>query len=407
MLNRLRHKFILINMTIVTLMLGLIMGLLYVSTSQDLESRSLQMMNSIALNPFHSFPPNNQPRDVRLPYFSIIVNHNGERLETGGGFFDLSDDQLVQTILDQAQASLSDSGVLKDYHLRFLRKETPVGRCFVFADITSEQDTLHGLLKTFALIGSLAFLVFLCISVLLAKWSVNPVEKVWEQQKQFVADASHELKTPLTVIMTNAELLHTPECTQTDRLQLSGNILTMSQQMKKLVQNMLDLARIDSGCYNRELCPLSLSELALNEALVYEPVFFEKDLPFSFDIAPNLFIKGDPLHLKQLVNILLDNAAKYSSPGGETYLTLHRHSSKWCLLTVSNRGDAIPEQDLKNLFKRFYRADKVRTDRQSYGLGLSIAESITLEHAGKIWAESRDGYNRFMVELPLTTASGQ
>ena len=107
-----------------------------------------------------------------------------------------------------------------------------------------------------------------------------------------------------------------------------------------------------------------------------------------------------PAHLRQLVGILLDNAGKYASSGGETLVTLRRSAHKRCLLEVSDRGEPLSREELQNIFKRFYRGDKVRTMNRSYGLGLSIAQSIANEHCGRIWAESAGGYNRFLVELP-------
>ena len=400
MLKKLRLKFILINMTIVTLMLGVIFGLLYYSTSRNLERDSIQMMENLAFS--HAKPgPQNKPRgNVHLPYFSILIDHEGRAIAADGNFFDLSDREQLNSILALTYDTGARSGVLKDYRLRFLRSETPMGPRIVFADMTSEQSTLQNLIRTFSMLGSAAFLVFLVISIFLAHWAVRPVELAWQQQKQFVADASHELKTPLTVIMTDAELLHASDCPETDREPLSGSILSMSYQMRGLVENLLDLARIDNGSVKEEYSTVSFSVIVSEAAMTFEPVFFEKGLPLRYEIEPDIQINGIPSHLKQLVGILLDNAGKYASPGGEIIVNLNRGMHKHCLLEVSNQGELISDEDLKNLFKRFYRADKVRSMNHSYGLGLSIAQSIAEEHRGKIWCESRDGYNRFYVEIP-------
>lgn len=400
MLKKLRIKFTLINMTIVTIMLGLIFGMLYFSTSRNLERESLQMMRTIAMKPMHMAPPDIKQKEMHLPYFSVMINRMDGKIEISGGFYDLSDQELLQEILKQVFERNTESGILTDYNLRFLQVETPRGQCFVFADITSERSMLHNLVITFALIGGAAFFVFLGISVLLAKRVVKPIEKAWQQQKQFVADASHELKTPLTVIMTNAELLHTPECSDAERKQMSGNIIAMAGQMRCLVEGLLELARLDNGSVKETLEITSFSELLSDAAMMFEPVFFEKEMPFSYEIEPEIIIKGNSMHLKQLADILLDNAAKYALPGGETILTLKQSSSKKCILKVSNQGEKIPDKEIKNLFKRFYRVDKARTRNESYGLGLSIAESIAKEHHGRIWAEGQDGYNSFYVELP-------
>lgn len=144
---------------------------------------------------------------------------------------------------------------------------------------------------------------------------------------------------------------------------------------------------------------VELSSVVTEAALLFEPVFFERGLRFTYEIESDIILYGNRAHLRQLTDILLDNAAKYASAGAAVTLHLVKKSSRRCLLAVSNEGEPIPEGELGNLFKRFYRGDKARTTDHSYGLGLSIAECIALEHHGRIRAESRDGYNTFLVEL--------
>ena len=400
MLKKLRLKFVLVNMTVVTIMLCVIFGLLYYSTGSNLERESLRMMESVAMNPVQRRPPNKPRGSVHLPYFSILIDRNGRAIEADGNFFDLSDKEQLNSILALTYEIKSESGVLKEYRLRFLRTETPMGQCIVFADMTSEQSTLRNLIRTFLMIGSAAFLVFLGISMLLARWAVKPVDRAWQQQKQFVADASHELKTPLTVIQTSAELLHAPDCPEADREPLSGSILTMSSQMRGLVENLLELARIDAETAKADFDTLLFSDLASDAAMMYEPVFFEKELAFRSEITPGIAVRGNAAHLMQLVNTLLDNAQKYAAPHGQTVIRLTRSTRNRCLLEVSDQGEPIPAEDQKNIFKRFYRSDKARAMNHSYGLGLSVAQSIVEEHKGKIWCESEEGWNRFFVELP-------
>lgn len=134
--------------------------------------------------------------------------------------------------------------------------------------------------------------------------------------------------------------------------------------------------------------------------MIFEPVLFEKGMPMKVEIEPGIRINGIASHLKQLIGILLDNAGKYASPEGEVVVKLSDSGHKKCLLEVSNQGEPMSDEDIENIFKRFYRADKARAMNHSYGLGLSIAQSVAEEHHGKIWAKSEDGFNRFFVELP-------
>ncbi len=275
-------------------------------------------------------------------------------------------------------------------------------RIIVFADISSEVATMNNLIRNCVLIGILSFLVFLVIAIFFARWAVKPVEDAWIQQRQFVSDASHELKTPLTVILTDAEMLKSRDFDDEKKKQFASNIYTMSIQMRGLVESLLQLARVDNGAIQKVPMQLvDLSQMVSNEVLTFEVLFFEKGLTLSEDVQKDIIVKGSEQHIKQVIEILLDNAQKYSDSNGTVNVVLEKVGSHKCVLSVSDPGDPISEENLKNIFKRFYRIDEARAMNHSYGLGLSIAQNIVLNHKGKIWAESKDGINSFKVELPL------
>lgn len=214
--------------------------------------------------------PGEQPEQVRLPFFVVQEAEDGTLTAAGVGYYDLSpgeafDQTFLQELIQEVERVNRPSGELKQYHLRFLRVDAPFGQSVIFADTTSEQSTLNNLVKNCILIGVLCFFAFLGISIKLAAWTVKPVEWAWQQQRQFVSDASHELKTPLTVIMTNAELLQSEENDRDSQVRFSANILTMSRQMRALVEQMLELARrtaarerrteaVDLSTWQRTLC---------------------------------------------------------------------------------------------------------------------------------------------------------
>ena len=398
MLKKLRVKFVCFMMLIVTLMLCVIFGMVYYFTSQSLEEQSQQTIQQIAENPFQ-LGSLSELQEVRLPYFALQINQYGEVLATSGGYFDLSDETFLMNVIEETLASGEESGILKEYHLRFCRIVTPRSQSLVFVDISSELATLRNLVKTCIFIGALSLLAFFGISLLLAHIAVKPVDKAWAQQRQFVADASHELKTPLTVILTNAELLQDPAYDAQAKAQFSDSILTMSRQMRGLVESLLELARVDNGTMNRAFGPVDFSQLVEESVLPFEPLYFEKGLELQCRAEGEIPVRGSASHLRQVVAILLDNAMKYSAVPAVVTITLKRQGSH-CLLAVSNPGEESPPEDLKNIFKRFYRMDKARSMNHSYGLGLSIAESIVREHRGRIWAQSTQGENTFFVQLP-------
>ena len=211
MIRRLRVKFICINMAIVTVMMLAILGMLLHFTRNDLEQQSIRVMQSVMEDRAYPSRPGEFPRQAKLPYFYVSVNTMGELSASFGGYYDLTNTEAIQEIITLALNSDDQTGILKDYSLRFQKRTTPFGQTIVFVDMSSELATMRSLTNTCVIIGVLSFAVFLGLSFLLARWAVKPVETAWNQQRQFVADASHELKTPLTVILTNAELLQEPE----------------------------------------------------------------------------------------------------------------------------------------------------------------------------------------------------
>lgn len=402
MIKRLRWKFVLINMTIVTLMLGVIFSLLYSFTRMDLENKSIAMMRSIADNPTGQGSPAEQAHQVRLPYFTLQLGQDREIIATGGGYYDLSNQQFLQQVTQAVLDTHGPVGVLEEYNLRYCRVVTPGNQILVFADMTSEQATLENLVYTCVFVGVVSFLTFLGLSVLLARWAVRPVEQAWREQKQFVADASHELKTPLTVITTNAELLQQQGLDENSRERLSGNVLAMARHMRTLLEQMLELAKGDHQQGQSAHTTLDFGELVSGEVLGYEAVFFEQGLELEGRGEEHLTVTGDGVELRQVVDVLLDNARKYSTPGGKTVVELRHTGRRKCVLSVSNPGLQIPPEELAHIFQRFYRGDATRERNGSFGLGLAIAQSIVQRHGGRIWAQSRQGVNTFRVELPTS-----
>ena len=398
MLKQLRIKFVAVVMVIVTVMLCLVFGMLYHFTRVNLESESIRMMQAAAEGPFQPGPPGERPGEVHLPYFILRPGARGELIAQGGGYYDLTDEAFLRERVEAVLHTGGQTGILEDYGLRFCAVHSPRGQELVFADISSEQSTLKHLVQNCALIGTLCLAVFFGLSLLLARWAVRPVERAWEQQRQFVADASHELKTPLAVIMTNAELL---QGLDGGGGRFSENILTMSRQMRSLVERLLELARADNEGEQSRAAPVNYSALIENALLPFEPVFFEQGLELSVEIEPDIVVSGSEQRLRQMVETLLDNAQKYAGTGGSVTLRLQRTGRRHCRLSLSNPGEPLSGEELKKIFKRFYRVDKARSRDGGFGLGLSIAESIVIAHHGRIWAESREGLITFWVELPV------
>ena len=264
--------------------------------------------------------------------------------------------------------------------------------------MSGETAAMKHLLRSCILIGLAGIALFLLVSILLARWAVRPVARAWEQQKQFVGDASHELKTPLTVILTGTELLQSGNCTPDEQSRFLTSIRIMAEQMRGLVDELLSLTRADHTDTAVSSQIIDLSKCVSDAVLPFEPVYYEQALSIEQSIEENIRVRGDEAQLRQVVEIFLDNAQKYCTPLTYTRVSLLRQGRS-ALLTVENSGEELSKEDLENVFRRFYRLDRARSMNHSYGLGLAIAKQIVESHRGKIWAESRDGINRFCVQL--------
>ena len=401
-------------MVIVCTMLIIIFGLVVHRTHSRIREDGLRMMENAAYAPMGTLSDRNPKRkdenktmNILLPFFRVLIDADGKIVDMDGDYYDLTQEgseAVLEELVSAATASEEKVGDLRDYNLRYYRSGARKwdGQIIIFMDISSEIATMQNLYRTCVIIGLGSFASFLVISIFFARWAVRPVEEAWAQQRQFVSDASHELKTPLTVILTDAEMLKSPRFDEAHKAQFVENILTMSNQMRGLVESLLQLARVDSGAIQKmPLQTIDLSGLVSDELLTFDALFFEKGLTLAEDITDGITIHGSPQHLKQVVEILLDNAQKYASPQGTVQVTLQKSGAHHCLLSVSDPGDPIRPEDLKKIFQRFYRIDEARAMNHSYGLGLSIAENIVKNHKGRIWAESAEGINTFRVELPM------
>ena len=407
MIRKLRIKFICVIMSIVMVLMGGILGVVIHFTGRNMEMQSINMLRAIAAAPFQKGLPGKPMEDeVRLPFFTVQVGSSGELIAASGDYFDLSDRAYLQQIVDAVLLSSQETGTLEAHDLRYLKSASPRGTTIVFSDTTTEAATIKHLLYSCLSVFVAAMIAFLGISILLSRWVIRPVENAWNQQRQFVADASHELKTPLSVIMANAELMQNEDTCEGDRRNYAGNILHVTYQMRTLVENMLEMARIDNGAVKLDFTELDFSQLVSDAVLSFQLLYEEKGLGLQYTVPEGIRLCGSEQHLYQVMDVLLDNALKYSAPDAAVTLNL-KTSGRTGVLSVASPGEPISKEDLKNIFKRFYRADKARAMNGSYGLGLAIAESVVNAHKGRIWAESNAGINTFYVQLPLTAQGKQ
>ncbi len=400
MIKKLRRKFVLVIMSVVTvLIVAAFVGVLSFTSGNVRHQSEFALEN--ALKSIDMPPLGDKPGDRRVPALTVVADEDGTIVAMTNQIFNLPDSD-VPDILNEALDSGSESGIIRDRSLRYMTRETPSGDVrLAFVDISAERGIIENLLLNSALIGFVTLLVFFGVSVLLAHWIVRPVENAWNTQRQFVADASHELKTPLTVVLSNVEMLAGDERTEDKKTrQRLENILEEAKHMKTLVDALLQLARADSAEDTAPFEKLDFSALVNHAVLSFEPILFDAGKGFEYSLEDGLLVRGDAVRLRQLTEIMLDNACKYSTPDGHVTVTLRLIPGKSDVcLDVTNDSETIPEEELPLVFERFYRRDKARSDG-GYGLGLAIAENIVRRHGGKITAASGAGRTTFSVTLP-------
>ncbi|HJB31474.1 HAMP domain-containing sensor histidine kinase [uncultured Oscillibacter sp.] len=406
MIRKLQIKFVAMCMVLVTAVLGVVFAAVLVSAKQNIEVISHQVLERViqddAPNSRPALGPNQNGEEVLLPYFTVnLWDSNGvyQAFVTSGTYANLQDTAELEDILSDCLRQGQPEGTIGSYGLRYMRQDYGLYQRIAFVDMSMEQATLQELMGSYLQIGLAALILLLGVSILLARWATRPVARAWRQQRQFLSDASHELKTPLTVILSNAELLEAAPMDPRPA-RWADNIHSEAKRMKSLVEEMLTLARADNAVPTAVMAEVSLSDLATDCALAFEPVAFEAGKPLESDIAPDVTVTGDGDKLRQLIGVLLDNAIKYGQAGGTITLSLRR-TDRQARLTVSNPGEPIPPEQLSRLFERFYRADASRGEQSGFGLGLPIAAAIASEHKGTLKAESDQVSTRFLFTMPL------
>ena len=404
MIRKLRWQFVAACMGLIAAVLAIVFGCVWASAQNALEHSSHmaleQALSRRGGDLLPGFRQNGGDDQVLLPYFTVQVWGTTVYV-TGGTYSGLEDTDALTAILTDCLSQEADEGSLPGYALRYLRQDDGLYTQIAFVDISLETAALRQMMASYLRIGLLSLLLLAGASFLLSLRVTRPVERAWRQQRQFFSDASHELKTPLTVILSNAEMLETSDLPERES-RWRDNILSESRQMKTLVEEMLTLSRTEDAQRKPTVADVDLSDLSEDCALAFEPVAFEAGKPLSWDVTPGLTVSGDGEKLRRLLSILLDNAAKYGAPGEGIVLSLRAERSQ-VILSVANGsgGHPIPPEELPRLFERFYRADASRGEQSGFGLGLPIAQAIAKEHHGALRAESDEQATRFTFTLPL------
>ena len=337
-------------------------------------------------------PPLDQKPDYQLStFYSVAFGENDAVIAVDNGEKEVYSEEELVGIAREILTGNNTSG--RFGALTYIVDHRPDYTLVAFMDNTVSESGLSTLLRNVLIVGGTAILVMFFISLYLSKRIIRPLEENDQKQKQFISDASHELKTPVAVISTNAELL-SREIGENEWL---SNIVYENDRMGELVRQLLDLSRAENAEIPME--QVDFSRVVTGETLALETLAFDCGRVFRTDIEDGIIFTGRKTQLTQLVSILLDNAIRHAT-GSEIEISLKRQGHH-AVLSVINDGDEIPQDKLDHLFDRFYRVDEARnSEGQHYGLGLSIAKAVTEKHGGSITVSCRDGKIRFAVSLP-------
>ena len=412
MFKKSRRKIVAAIMSILVLLWVGTLGVIYASSYFEMKHQNEQMLEAHAemytinqsVSDFPSFRPRpdgnrdfnhkfnpESPRFQLSTFYSVAVSYDGEILEVKNGMSTVHTNEELVSLTESIIKSGRNNGT--ENNLAFYKTDKDGYTLVSFMDNTVINESAMTLFRYTLIFGGVALVLFFFLSMYLSKRIVNPLEESYQKQKQFISDAGHELKTPVSVVSANAELL-SREIGDNQWLQ---NIQYENERMGILVGQLLDLARTENVAPQME--HIDFSRLVAGEALPFESVAFEKGLNLNTNITSNIGVIGNSTQLKQIVSILLDNAIRHSKGGGEVWLTLTKEHG-FAKLSVINKGDEIPEEQRANIFERFYRVDTARNDDKHYGLGLAIAKAITTSHKGNIAVHCFDGFVEFRVKIP-------
>lgn len=334
-----------------------------------------------------------------VPVAVYSIDGTGSLTIVSGYATAMIDDDVVESVTQAVVSAQDGTGQLAEYGLLY-EKRTLTNMTYVaFAD-SANTSSWQSLVGTLVIAALVVLAVFFVIALLLSKWALRPVEEAWVAQRQFVADASHELKTPLTVILANTSiLLKHPGQSIASQSQWVESTQVEAKSMQGLVNEMLELAQVESRA-NLHHEPFDFSDFVDGITLQFESVAFERGCRFEESIAEGIRVDGDAQRLQKMVSTLIENALKYVEKEGVVDVTLRQEGSV-AKLTISNTGSTIAPEDLPHIFDRFYRTDKARTSGAGgFGLGLAIAREIAREHEGDITCSSDSSGTSFVVALP-------
>jgi len=331
----------------------------------------------------HDFITPETPFSTR--HFTVLFDNEGNVVRTfTESIYAISSEQAVE-YAEKVLKSDDKRGWISNYRFRVYYSEYGPG--VVFVDGTMNRSAMMQSTATAGVVLFACAALVLLLIILLSKKAVKPIAESYEKQKQFITDANHELKTPLTLILANLDI----DEEELGKSEWLDDIRSEGHRMTELVNQMVALSRMDEDNITLNETEVKLGLMVSETVSEFETLALSRGKKLESIVDDNITCFGDEFLLRRLVGILLDNAIKYCDRGGEITVSLKKH--RHVVLTVENTYSAVGELELNRLFDRFYRADKSRSFNGGFGIGLSMARAIAQMHKGEITAYKKDGTN--------------
>ncbi len=406
MLRRYRRRFVAITMTLIALVLALALGMQVVYVYRS-EYADLQKTMGLILEPWHGAGEGFRPQEARPageeapkppPGRGRIGNEQMITVffdRTSGEMHILPEDRpvdrdTVALAAEAAAARTEDFGHLPEYNLYYKRQGADSELRLVLADSAYLSSRVWRSALVLLGVYALALGLFFLISLRLSRLAARPMEQAVEMERQFVADISHDLKTPITVVLANNAILKSsPEATVGEQTQWIDSTGDAARSMMQLVEQMLTLSSLERAGRTVEKRPVNLSACAEKSVLQLESLAYDRGVALRDEIAPGVSVLADEDGCLRILSGLIENALKYEPAGGSVAVKLTREKKR-AVLTVSNPGSRIAPEDLPHIFERFYRGDKTRSESTGHGLGLPIVKQLCDSLGAEIKARSGD-----------------
>lgn len=360
---------------------------IYNKEYNDLKEKFMIINSTIQKNSYNPIFMENEVYVVifnRTGNIDKIINYSSN---------DLTDSEIKELVINNVN-KINSKKIESLYTSDYVFMKTKEGNLIMVNNTSTKSYLLKELFKSILVFITLETIQVI-ISLNITKRIVKPVNEAFIRQKQFIYDASHELKTPIAIISASAEML---EKNPKEKKWLD-NIKTENNRMNKLVISLLDLSKSENIKENEVYTSVNLSKVIKNKALTFESLIYENSLELDVDVANDIMFNCNEDRIKELLSILMDNAIKHSLPNSQITVKLSKEKNN-IYLSVKNKGKEIPISEREKIFERFYRLDKSRNrDDNRYGIGLSIAKNIVINHNGTISVNCKDGYTTFMVNF--------